>query len=170
LQWLSLIRTHGDNKWAPEILACLKEAHHWENMKDRREPLPPDMIHYLKAQYLPSNPHSLDHALFDWFITSIYGGFRLSEWAQNNHVHHRDQVKLNIEGQPMAFLIDDLQFFQENHFIMSWAEALCRPHLICSIDLHWHFQKNGMKNEKRCSSIFVGVVITIPHLVLYVLC
>jgi hypothetical protein len=39
--------------------------------------------------------------------------FGFSEWAQADHVRHRYQVKLTIDGSPTAFLITDLEFFQK---------------------------------------------------------
>ena len=63
-------------------------------MKDRREPLTIDMIHFQSRQCLPSTHHSLDQALYDWEVCGIYAGFHLSEWAQDNHVRLLGQVKL----------------------------------------------------------------------------
>lgn len=40
-------RAYGATWIVQEILDCLKEIHQWENMKDHREPLTMDMIHYL---------------------------------------------------------------------------------------------------------------------------
>jgi hypothetical protein len=149
LSWFSPIRSHGDTKLAPPITACLKEVQRWENMEDRREPLTTDMIHYQKTRTCPSQPHSLDQALLDWWVCGIYAGFRLAEWAQHENVKHRHQVKLTIDGQPVAFLIDDLEFYGENRRRMSLSDALRRPYLVRQIDLRWRFQKNGTKNEKK---------------------
>ena len=80
-------------------------------MQDHQEPLTVEMIHHQHSLCLPSTPFSVDHALRDWFVTGIYAGFRLSEWAQEDHVQSRAQVKLTQEGDPTAFLISDLEFF-----------------------------------------------------------
>jgi hypothetical protein len=149
LTWFSPIRTHGDNKLAVQVAECLREVNRWENMKDRREPLTTDMIQYQKLQCLPSNPHSVDQVMYDWEVCGIYAGFRLSEWAQEDHVRHRDQVKIAIDGNPMAFLISDLEFYGENRRRMSRADALHRPYLVQTVDVRWRFQKNGTKNEKK---------------------
>ena len=105
LSWFYPLRAHGDIQWATPVQDCLKEIHRWENMKDRREPLTVDMIHSQFRQCLASTPHSLDQVLYDWEVCGIYAGFRLSEWAQENHVRHLSQVKLAIDGEPTAFLI-----------------------------------------------------------------
>jgi hypothetical protein len=46
-------------------------------MKDRREPLTTDMIHYQQTQCLPLTPHSVDNVMLDWEVIGIYAGLRL---------------------------------------------------------------------------------------------
>jgi len=149
LTWFSPIRPHGSLTMAPEITACLKEIERWENMKDRREPLTVDMIYYQKSLCRPSTPHSLEQALYDWETTGIYGGFRLTEWAQKENVRRFDQIKLTIDGEPAAFMITDLEFKGENNRRMSRAEALAHPFLVKQVIVRWRYQKNGTKNEKK---------------------
>lgn len=149
LSWLSPIRTHGNNRLAAPITHCLKEIARWESMEDRREPLTTDMIQFLKTLCHLSTPHSLEQTIYDWFVCGIYGGFRLGEWAQEDHVKFRHQVRLTIDDQPVAFLIDDLEFFGENRRRMSLSDALRRPYLVQQVDLRWRFQKNGSINEKK---------------------
>jgi len=127
LPWLSLIRAHGDSQMPSEITDCLREIQRWENVKDHREPLTTNMIQFQKTVCSPSTPHSVDQVMYDWEVCGIYAGFRLSEWAQEDHVHLRSQVKLTIDGHPMAFVIGDLKFFGENRRHMSLSYALA-PH------------------------------------------
>jgi len=149
LSWFSPIRPHGDNKMAPEIDRCIKEIKRWEDMKDRREPVTSDMIHYQKTVADSTPIHSVDRAMYDWLACGIYAGFRLSEWAQNDHVRHLDNVKQTIDGSPTAFLITDVTYFGENRRHMSRHEALRRPYTVLQVDLRWRYQKNGTKNEKK---------------------
>jgi hypothetical protein len=149
LPWLNPLRPHGDTKLASLISACLKEVERWENMEDRREPLTVDMVHYQTTLCHDSTPHSQEQSMRDWFTNGMYGGFRLSEWAQEEHVLHRNQVKLAIDGEPTAFLISDLEFKGENGRHMTRAEALRRPYLVKQITVRWRYQKNGNKNEKK---------------------
>jgi hypothetical protein len=80
-------------------------------MKDRRETLTTDMFHYQKLQCSAgSTPHSVDHTMDDWDVTSIYADLRLSEWAQEDHVRSHDQIKPTLDGDPTAFIIGDLEF------------------------------------------------------------
>jgi hypothetical protein len=134
---------------APEITACLKEVERWEHMKDRREPLTVDMIYFQQTLCRPSTPHSIEQALYDWEVTGIYGGFRLTEWAQKENVRRLDQIKLTIDGAPAAFTINDLQFKGDNNRWMNRREALQRPYLVKQAIVRWRFQKNGTKNEKK---------------------
>jgi hypothetical protein len=87
--------------------------------------------------------------MYDWEVCGIYAGFRLSEWAQEDHVHLQSQVKLTIDGHPMAFVIGDLKFFGENRRHMSLSYALAHPLFVKSVDVRWRYQKNGTKNEKK---------------------
>jgi hypothetical protein len=87
--------------------------------------------------------------MYDWETTGIYAGFRLSEWAQDDHVARLDQVKCAIDGEPTAFLIDDLEFRKENGRHMSRSEALQHPRMVRQVLVRWRFQKNGTKGEKK---------------------
>ena len=167
LPWFCPIRAHGATRMAPDITDMLKEVHRWENMKDRREPLTTDMIHYLRSLCNPSLPHDVTTSIVDWLITGIYAGFRLSEWAQEDHVRNRSQVKLTIDGDPMAFLISDLEFFGENRRRMTLSDALRRPYLVQQVDVRWCYQKNGNKNEKKT---FVPVGCSGPGVISPTLC
>jgi hypothetical protein len=79
--------------------------------------------------------------MLNWFINGLYGGFRLSEWAQDEHVVHRNQIKLVIDGKPTAFLISNLEFNGENGCHMTRAEALRRPYLVKQITVRWRYQQ-----------------------------
>jgi hypothetical protein len=149
LAWLHPTLPHGSTSRAPEITSCIAEVKRWENMKDRREPLTTDMIYYQQLQCRSTAPHSLNNALFDWFVTGIYAGFRLAEWAQDDKVHTRAQVKPTIDGDPTAFIISDLEFFGENRRRMTRIDALDRPYLVQQVDIRWRYQKNGKRNEKK---------------------
>jgi hypothetical protein len=43
-------------------------------------------------------------------VCGIYAGFRLSDGSHHETVQHHHQVQLTIDGQHVAFLIDDLAF------------------------------------------------------------
>ena len=103
---------HGSTNYGPEITACLNKIKCWEDMKDCLEPLTIKRIHHQHTLCLPSTPFFINHALLDWFITGIYVGFCLSEWAQEDHIHSHAQAKLTQqEGDRTTFLISDLEFW-----------------------------------------------------------
>jgi hypothetical protein len=85
LTWYHACQKHGSTTIAQEIRACILKIKRWENMPNRRKPLTTDMIQYQKLQCSSATPHSLNQALYDWFVTGIYAGFQLSEWAQDDH-------------------------------------------------------------------------------------
>jgi hypothetical protein len=156
LPWLNPLRQHGETKFAPLISACLKEVERWENMEDRREPLTIDMVHYQTTLCHASMPHLQEQSMCDWFTNGMQGGFRLSEWAQEEHVLHRNQVKLAVDGELTAFLISDLEFKGENGRHITQAEALWRPYLVKQITVCWWYQKNGNKTEKKTFVCITG--------------
>jgi hypothetical protein len=89
-------------------------------------------------------------------VNAIYSGIRLGEWAQNDSVCQLDQIRLNIDGTPTAFVIDDLEFYGRNKRVMSRANALANQELVLQIDVQWRFQKNGEINQKK-SFLRVGL-------------
>ena len=87
--------------------------------------------------------------MYDWETTGIYAGFRLSEWAQEEHVQRLDQVKLAIDGEPTAFLINDLEFRKDNGCTMTRGKALQIPSLVQQVLVRWRFQKMGPKTKEN---------------------
>jgi hypothetical protein len=137
----------------PEIHAIIKEVERWERMPNRREPLTTDIIHYQQLQCNESQPHALEQAMFDWLVVGIYSGNRLSEWAQEDHVRFLHQVRTAIDGDPMAFLIDDLEFYGENRRRMSLHDALRHSNRVQQVDVRWRYQKNGEKDQRKLSCV-----------------
>jgi hypothetical protein len=87
--------------------------------------------------------------LFDFQVIAIYSGIRLGEWAQNDNVRQLDQIRLNIDGTPTAFIIDDLEFYGRNKRVMSRTSALANQELVLQIDVRWRFQKKMEKSTRR---------------------
>jgi hypothetical protein len=82
-------------------------------------------------------------------VIGIYSGVCLGEWAQTDNVRRLDQIRLNIDGTPAAFIISDLTFFGENKYLLSLAAALANTDLVFSVDVCWRFQKNGEIKQKK---------------------
>jgi hypothetical protein len=100
-------------------------------MEDQCKPLTVDMVCFQTTLCHALTPHLQEQSMHDWFTNGMYGGFCLSKWVQEEYVLSCDQVKLAINGKPMAFLIYDLAFKGENGRHMTRAEALWRPCLPC---------------------------------------
>jgi hypothetical protein len=107
------------------------------------------MIYHQNGKCISATPHSVDQVLYDFEVIGIYSGVRLGEWAQTNNVRRLDQIRLNIDGTPAAFIISDLTFFGENKYRLSLPAALANPNLVFSVDVCWQFQKNGEIKERR---------------------
>ena len=149
LTWFHPCKHHGDSKMAPPIQVCLDEITRWENVPNRREPLTVDMIYHQYGKCSAATPHSVDQVLYDFEVIGIYSGIRLGEWAQTDNVRRIDQIRLNIDGSPAAFVISDLTFYGENKYCMSLTEALTHPDLVYHVDVCWRFQKNGEIKQKK---------------------
>jgi hypothetical protein len=138
---------YGESQIAPAIKVCLDEIKRWENVPNRREPLTTGMI--VQTRCSTGTPYSEHHVLFDFQVIAIYSRIRLGEWAQNDNIRGLNQIRLNIEGTPKAFIINDLEFYGRNKCVMSRASALANQELILQIDVQWRFQKNGEINQKK---------------------
>jgi hypothetical protein len=64
-------------------------------------------------------------------------------------VRRLDQIRLNIDGTPAAFIISDLTFYGENKYCLPLAAALANPDLVYHVDVCWRFQKNGKIKQKK---------------------
>lgn len=156
IDWYHPLHHYGESQIAPAIKVCLDEIKRWENVPNRREPLTTDMIYYQQTRCSIGTPYSEHQVLFDFQVIAIYSGIRLGEWAQNDNVRRLDQIRLNIDGTPTAFIIDDLEFYGRNKRVMSRASALANQELVLQIDVRWRFQKNGEINQKK-SFLRVGL-------------
>jgi hypothetical protein len=98
-------------KLCPEITSVLAECKRWEDMERRREPFTLEMLKRLIEIHTEASasPDSLLVALSDWFTWGLFGGFRLSEWAQSSTSNIRTPER-NRRDQTQAFLPNDLQF------------------------------------------------------------
>jgi hypothetical protein len=152
LDWYHPLHHYRESQMAPAIKICLNEIKQWENVSNRREPLTTDMIYFQQTRCSISTPFLENQVPFDFQMIAIYSGIHLGEWAQNNNVHHLDQIHLNIDGTPIAFIFNNLEFHGCNKRVMSRADALANQELVLQIDVRWRFQKNGEINQKSFSS------------------
>jgi hypothetical protein len=96
------------------LTSMLNEAARWETMADRREPVTWDMVELQTHNAKNNHPDSLEAAMSDWLTLGMYGGFRLSEWAQP--ASKKGKVQLNRDGSPTAFIKSDLIEEKQNTY------------------------------------------------------
>jgi hypothetical protein len=138
---------------APCVQAILTEVARWEDMKNKREPYTVDMFLWQDARCheLPASAHdSIRHALRDWFGIGLYGGLRLTEWAQESGHSNISNPMLDLKGIPKAFCLLDLEFRTIGNQRISLEEAFLAPE--ASIEraiVTFSHQKNNNDGEKR---------------------
>jgi hypothetical protein len=111
------------------------------------------MWYYLNGICDTANPgyhDSLDHAFRDWSGLGLYGGFRLTEWAQEDGHSSIDNPCLDEQDVPRAFCLDDLEFRTHGNRRVSLEEAHDLPEDdIERTILVFSTQKNGNNGEPR---------------------
>ena len=96
----------------PCIAKFLHEVQRWESMTNPREPVTVAMVkrmHFLCADH---REDSLESDLCYWNFLGLFGGFRLSEWAQN-YSYRAIPLKF-ADGSPVAFTFKDITFKSPN--------------------------------------------------------
>jgi hypothetical protein len=135
------------------ISGVLAEVKRWELVPNRCEPLTVNMYMWLLDHgNAPASVHGPDlryRAVTSWFGKGLYGGYRLTEWAQN--VGHRDlnNPVLNIFGDPRAFMLDDLFFRSLDQTRLEPRAAYHNPDTVGKVTITLRTQKNGSNGEKR---------------------
>ena len=119
---------------------------------DKREPLTLEMMDTLYHLIDPDDPDSLYSCCYNWFICGLYGGFRLSEWAQPTHTE-LDRPQIDPAGEPIAFCLSDVEFRLEGNRLISLRQALLLPtDRLRRCRLRFSHQKNGRHGEVRSFS------------------
>jgi hypothetical protein len=136
---------------APVIQLVLDEVTRWEKVPDKREPFTPAMWEHMFAETNQAkDAYSLGPSLCNWFGCGLFGGFRLTEWAQEAGSSDLFSPLLDDTGTPKAFCLPDLEFRLTNNRRISLHEAFRQParSLHRAIITFTH-QKNGDNGEKR---------------------
>ena len=139
-----------DKDMAPCISQIIAECRRWDKVPDRCEPFTLAMWDYLNELAEEHPVDSIWAALRDWFGCGLYGGFRLTEWAQDDAHPAPARPIIAPNGAPRAFCLRDVEF-QDGH---------CRPaplHSVlttlgpriprCAMTFSW--QKNLNHGETR---------------------
>jgi hypothetical protein len=135
------------------ISGVLAEVKRWELVPNCREPLTVDMYMWLHDHVnAPASVHGFDsryRVVTNWFGKGLYGGYRLTEWAQS--VSHRDlnSPVLDIFGDPRAFMLGDLSFRSLARTRLELRAAHHDPNNVGEVTITYRTQKNGSNGEKR---------------------
>jgi hypothetical protein len=135
---------------APCILAVTKEVQRWEKMPNRREPFTIEMLDSIITRCEELQPDSFLPSFKDWAICGLYGGFRLSEWAEPEGHAALDRPLLDDFNDPKAFCLGDLELQDSNKKYLSLATALAgEDSEVHRATLTFRTQKNGDNGQTR---------------------
>lgn len=144
----------NDKIMAKPINSILAELQRYEKVPNKREPFTLEMLDFIKHQASLADPDSLIAALADWFEIGLFGGNRLSEWAQDNGNSDPTHPALDIFGDTRAFLLQDFRFqgldAKGRRVMMTALEAADAD--IASLLKCWtkyRTQKNGDNGEEK---------------------
>ena len=143
----------GDLSIAPALAKIYKALKKWETQPDRREAFTLKLLDHLRATVREQSLHedSIEAALCDWFECGLFGGFRLSEWAQNASEWNPSAPQLDIFDDTKAFCLDDLTFEKAARKRISAVAAANDPDpgTIVKCWIRFRTQKNGQNHEER---------------------
>jgi hypothetical protein len=139
------------------ISGVLAEVKRWELVPNQCEPFTVDMymwlIDHVNAPASVHGPDSRYRAVTNWFGKGLYGGYRLTEWAQN--AGHRDlnNPVLNIFGDPRAFMLGDLFFRSLDRTRLEPRAVYHNLDTVGEVTITLWTQKNGYNGENAVTSV-----------------
>jgi len=138
-----------DKGMCNEINMVLKEARRYEAVPDRREAFTLAMQQALRTECKDHDPDSLEPALTDWFNAGLLGGFRKSEWCQERKHTRVGLFNPSPKGDPTAFTLDDVKFFDEGGSEIPHTAAITDRPKAKRVIIRWRWQKNGDVNVTK---------------------
>jgi hypothetical protein len=142
-------RNTTDKTFAPCIKAVTDEIARGEKIPDRREPFTIEMWKHLSSLSSTYLPDGIFAAITDWAGCGLYGGFRNTEWAQDDSHAAFDNPILNIHGEPKAFGLNDIVWKTTNSIRLSLHFALANEDSVGRVSLTFKAQKNGENGATR---------------------
>jgi hypothetical protein len=146
-------RTSTDTNLAPCIKAVTDEVARWEKVPDRREPFTIEMWKYLASVAPDSQPDGIIDAITDWSGCGLYGGFRNTEWAQDDSHGAIDNPQLDIQGEAKAFRLDDILWQTPTKVRLSLSSVLADDSAVGRATLTFKAQKNGENGVTRLFTV-----------------
>ena len=102
--------TPTDRSFAPCLAAIFAELKRLDEVPSKQEPYTIQMQDALRDMAKGQDFLELIPALLDWFTKGLFGGCRLSEWAQRDSASKLGLQAVDVKGVALAFCIDDLDF------------------------------------------------------------
>ena len=131
-----------DNKKYIGISQILQEVRRIETVPDRREAYKIAMHRFLYRQQTMAGEDSLVCVLYDWFTVGLQGGFRRSEWCQEDGAGLLNKVQMSDFKRAMAFIFDDIGFYTKDKIQLQWDTVDANPELVDCVKVRFMWQKN----------------------------
>ena len=142
-------RTSTDTTLAPQIKAVIDEVARWEKVPNRREPFTIEMWKYLASIGPDSQPDGIIDAITDWSGCGLYGGFRNTEWAQDDSHSDIANPQLDTHGEAKAFRLDDILWQTPTKVRLPLSSVLADESAVGRATLTFKAQKNGENGATR---------------------
>jgi hypothetical protein len=162
----------SDKSLAEPIRAVLHEVERLEGIPNKVEPYTLTMQHHLEGMLTPDTDIDGELACcIDWFNNGLLVGYRLSEYGQKEGHRRLDSPAVDEQHVPIAFCLEDLNFFDEVGRKLSLDVFILHPDSVIRIQLRFTHQKNknhgeqklfvrNVNNPPRC---FVATMARIVH-------
>lgn len=140
----------SDKEYAPALKSVIAECKRWDLIPNRCEPFTLEMWSDIDERSTSYDNDSLLPALRDWFAVCLYGGYRNTEWAQDDAHPHPHNPLYAPNGTLRAFTLLDVEFRDHSNRQLSLATALAvSPDSIGRVQVTHSWQKNGDHGEQR---------------------
>jgi hypothetical protein len=107
------------------------------------------MWKYLRSLHSSTPPDGIINTIADWAGCGLYGGFRNTEWAQDDCHGALDNPQLDIFGEAKAFRLDDILWQTSAKVRLSLPSALADERAVGRATLTFKAQKNGDNGATR---------------------
>jgi hypothetical protein len=142
-------RSATDNATALCIKEVTDEVIRWEKVPNRREPFTIEMWKHLFSLRGSSPPDGIIDCITDWAACGLYGGFRKTEWAQDDSHAAFANPQLDIHSVPKAFGLADIIWKTASSVRLSLKDALAHEDTVGRVILTFKAQKNGDNGATR---------------------
>ena len=133
---------HNTEKYLPRIRVILDEQRRWETMEDKKDPVTPEMILWLRHQAQLAAFTSILAATADWAALGLSAGFRICEYGQRSKSVFKEFMQLRDGSSaklPRAFIFSDFRFLDERSCPLHPSQR----HRAAYLTITWRKQKNA---------------------------